>query len=85
MFSLDANQHLIDLSIHRVKREDSRAKILDTPSWDLVLDGSTVTLYTRFNYELHALSDTGYMHCFILCNSIVIRHLELEKNIYFSA
>ena len=45
---------------HRVNREDTRTEILDTPSRnlqqfrDLVLDGSTVTLYTRFNYELHA-------------------------------
>ena len=39
-----------DRANNRVNREDSRAKILDTPSWDLqqcrdlVLDGSTVTL-----------------------------------------
>ena len=45
-------------SVHRVNKEDSWAKILDAPSWDLVLDGSTVTLYTRFNYELHVLSGT---------------------------
>ena len=44
-----------------------------------------VTLYALFNYELHALSGTGYMHCFVLCISLVIRHAKIEKNIYFSA
>ena len=37
------------------------------------------------NYELHALSCTGYMRCFILCISLVIRHSKIERNIYFSA
>ena len=76
---------------HRVNREDTWAEILDTASWDLqqcqnlVLDGSTVTLYTRFNYELHDLSGTGYMRFFIICISLVLRYSKIKKNSYFSA
>ena len=44
-----------------------------------------MTLYTRFNYELHTLSANEYIRGFILCISLVIRHSKIKKNIYFSA
>ena len=53
--------------------------------WVLFVDGSTGTLYTRFNYELHILSTNEYIRYFILCILLVLMHLKIKKNIYFSA
>ena len=44
----------------------------------------TVTLSTRFNYELRAFSGTGYMRCFISCISLIMMLSKIKKNTYFS-